>query len=73
MGTDDEFYNTETELDSDNPDYGVNPPIWSLNTAGIRPIPFLKVERLLVSQPTEDKPINYFNLVGIFRKHHKND
>lgn len=50
-------------LSEDDPDIGTEAPQWSISTAGLRPITFVKEEILLVPIPGEGNPLDFFRLL----------
>lgn len=66
----DEYYATDLDSDAD-PDYDTDPPVWSINTAGMRPIPFVKENGFLVPLPAGGRPIDFFFMLidEIFLEH----
>lgn len=50
-------------LSGDDPDIGTTAPVWSILTAAMRTIAFVKKEQLLVSKPGEEKLLDILRLL----------
>lgn len=58
--TDDELFLTDSDEEID---FDTIPPVWSINTMGMRQIEFVKEEGFLVPLPEQGRPIDFFNFL----------